>query len=934
MTLSETEQQRLQALMSYSILDSLPEAEYDAITQIATHICQTPISLITFLDNERQWFKAAQGLTLRETPRQYSFCAHAIQTPTQLMEVMDARVDERFAQNLFMLSDPPVIFYAGVPLVDEAGQALGTLCVIDHQPRHLSDQQATTLKSLAQQVVSLLKLRRSQTLLSQANQLLNDTNTILQAVVSSCPAGLTLFEPVWSNGELTDFKYVFTNGVGAIGAGHSVEQMIGNTLNTLFSTTVTADLFDRLKTVQQTGQPLHLQWQVSVEHGQIWYNLSMVPIGERVLLCLQDISPLKRMEQQLQAQTENLEQHVAERTLKIGQLSAWQNAILEHAGQTIISTDSNGIVRTANRAIEQLVGYKPEELIGCVIQIEPGTPENPVPLVSYQPSSDRPTSGLFKTALETDGFFHTECLILGKRGQRIPVFMTASTLKDEGGKVTGYVGMATDISALKAAEEKAEKTSRELKIFFERALDLHCITSLDGHFLKVNQAWTDTLGYRAEEMEGRYFLEFIHPDDRNESLQTYQMPVIDGFVNRYQHKDGSYRLIQWRAKRYEKLIYSSARDITERKEAEDALRESEQRFREIAENVDEVFWIQSADPFQLLYINPAYERVFGIPSQRLYEDPYSFLNSVIPEDRPMVEAAFNRYRQGEEIPVQYRVVGGDGLVRWLNVRSFVMKDSGGVPLRCIGIASDITDMKEKELVLEQSLIREQELNKLKSQFVATASHEFRTPLATIQSSVDLIRMHLVRSIQGPLPPVSRHLEIIEREIANFSELLTDILTIGKIDVGRIPFHPEPVDLVALTNRVIETHFANRKDNRVVDVLLDGEPERVSVDQKLISHVLVNLLSNAFKFSQSNPKLVISFGVQMVISVIDQGIGIPADEQAHLFQTFFRAKNVVNMPGSGLGLVIVREFVELHGGTIRIDSVEHEGTTVTFTLLKG
>ncbi|MVM36796.1 hypothetical protein GO730_02445 [Spirosoma sp. HMF3257] len=195
-------------------------------------------------------------------------------------------------------------------------------------------------------------------------------------------------------------------------------------------------------------------------------------------------------------------------------------------------------------------------------------------------------------------------------------------------------------------------------------------------------------------------------------------------------------------------------------------------------------------------------------------------------------------------------------------------------------------------------------------------------------------MHLERSIQGPPPAVSRHLETIEREIANFSELLTDILTIGKIDVGRISFHPEPVDLVALTNRVIETHFADRKDNRVVDVLIEGEPERVSVDQKLISHVLVNLLSNAFKFSQSNPKLLIRFGAQVVISVIDQGIGIPAEEQAHLFQTFFRAKNVVNIHGSGLGLVIVREFVELHGGTIRIDSVEHEGTTVTFTLLKG
>ncbi|GAB3915243.1 hypothetical protein GCM10028803_61870 [Larkinella knui] len=640
----------------------------------------------------------------------------------------------------------------------------------------------------------------------------------------------------------------------------------------------------------------------------------------------------QQLHEQVKQYTGQLEQRVAERTHEIWQLSTWQKAILEHARQAIISTDTNGIVQTANLAIEQLSGYTSDELIGRVVQMEPGTPEAPIPIVSYQTASDSSPSERFKLALETDGFFYTECLILGKKGQRIPVLMTASALQDEEGRITGYVGIATDISALKAAEAKAEQTSRELKIFFERALDLHCITSLDGHFLKVNQAWTDTLGYRAEELEGQHFLEFVHPDDRAGSLEMYQQPVIDGYVNRYRHKDGSYRLIHWRAKRYEKLVYSSARDITERKMAEDALRESEQRFREIAENVDEVFWIQSADPFKLLYINPAYERVFGITSQRLYDDPFSFLSSVLPEDLPMVAAAFERYRQGEEIPIQYRVRGADGLIRWLNVRSFVMKDSRGIPLRCIGIATDISSQKEKELVLQQSLEREQELNKLKSQFVATASHEFRTPLATIQSSVDLIEYYLDRPEITANTAIQRHLGVIKNEIRAFDELLSDMLTIGRIEAGKVVFHPEPVDIVAHCQEIVATHFNQRQDHRTVRFVVEGKPVPVYLDEKLMSHVIVNLLSNAFKFSKANPELRIVFQqAQLLISVTDQGIGIPTADLPNLFQTFFRARNATSIQGTGLGLVIAHQFVKVHEGQLEVRSEEAKGTTFTITL---
>ncbi|AUD04661.1 ligand-binding sensor domain-containing protein [Spirosoma pollinicola] len=244
-----------------------------------------------------------------------------------------------------------------------------------------------------------------------------------------------------------------------------------------------------------------------------------------------------------------------------------------------------------------------------------------------------------------------------------------------------------------------------------------------------------------------------------------------------------------------------------------------------------------------------------------------------------------------------------------------------------------TQQKQTELVLQQSLQREKELNQLKSQFVATASHEFRTPLATIQSSVDLVKLYL--NLPGAPAQASayRHLDVIEREIYQFNDLLTDILTIGTIEAGKVTFIACPIDFIALCDRVIATHFSNRSDQRCVEQQLEGVPYSLVVDEKLMSHVLVNLLSNAFKFSLHSPPILrLCFKPDsLLIQVIDAGIGIPANELSTLFQAFSRASNTNGIQGTGLGLVIVRQFIDLHGGQLHVESQEKVGTTFSVTL---
>ena len=175
----KNEDERLKVLKKYSILDSLPEEEYDAITKIASSICDTPIALVSIIDEKRQWFKSNHGMETKETHKDLAFCAHSILNPNEIFEVEDATKDERFFDNPLTTDAPNVIFYAGAPLNTSEGYPLGTLCVIDNKPKKLNDTQKEALNLLANQVVRLFELRKSNAKLKSANKDIVKLNDIL-----------------------------------------------------------------------------------------------------------------------------------------------------------------------------------------------------------------------------------------------------------------------------------------------------------------------------------------------------------------------------------------------------------------------------------------------------------------------------------------------------------------------------------------------------------------------------------------------------------------------------------------------------------------------------------------------------------------------------------------------------------------------------------
>jgi GAF domain-containing protein len=162
------EAERLKALQEFQVLDSMPEQAFDDIVFLASHICQTPIALVSLIDSDRQWFKARVGLGPTQTSRDLAFCAHAILEPDRVMQVQDATKDERFRTNPLVTGSPDIRFYAGTPLVTPDGRAIGTLCAIDRKPRELTADQLRALKALSREVMVQLELRRTILTLQQA----------------------------------------------------------------------------------------------------------------------------------------------------------------------------------------------------------------------------------------------------------------------------------------------------------------------------------------------------------------------------------------------------------------------------------------------------------------------------------------------------------------------------------------------------------------------------------------------------------------------------------------------------------------------------------------------------------------------------------------------------------------------------------------------
>ncbi len=342
--------------------------------------------------------------------------------------------------------------------------------------------------------------------------------------------------------------------------------------------------------------------------------------------------------------------------------------------------------------------------------------------------------------------------------------------------------------------------------------------------------------------------------------------------------------------------------------------------------------------FPLVYVNATFERLTGYTSEEVLGRSCRFLQGD-DYDQPGVHAMRQALRDGVGCVVSLRNYRKDGSMFWNQISLTPVHAPDGKLTRFVGIQTDVTELKQaqeeavKAEILRVELENEREIAALRENFASMVSHDLRNPLTGITLSLELLE-----TLDDRLTPEKRleYVQRARRQARNMRDLLEDIVTFSKGNAGRVEFNPQSLNLAMFCRRLLGEMQAEGRasgGSHQFDFQYVGDAS-VIVDEKLIYHMVVNLISNAMKYSA--PQTQIDFHVQVdadhiTLKVSDHGMGIPKGDQKRLFEPFHRARNVREISGTGLGLAIVKNSVERHGGQIQCQSVEGTGTTFTISL---
>ncbi|MBD2070865.1 PAS domain-containing protein [Leptolyngbya sp. FACHB-671] len=410
------------------------------------------------------------------------------------------------------------------------------------------------------------------------------------------------------------------------------------------------------------------------------------------------------------------------------------------------------------------------------------------------------------------------------------------------------------------------------------------------------------------------------------------IPVVRGQDEIANFSQSLNRLVYELTQKERELKLSNERlkqELVERRQVEKSLRLSEEKFSQLAENIDEAFWICSADGSEVIYVSPAYEQICGYSCEMAYRNPRIWYDSIHPEDREKVTPDFSRESLGN-YDEEYRLIHPDGSVVWIRDQAFPVYDEQGQVYRVVGITENITERKRAAETCQQ-LEQERELSELKSHFIAIASHELRTPLSVISMSLDLLQQP---SLNMTEEKKQRYCDRMDNAVKRLTQILDDVLLVARAEAGKLGFAPASLNLVQFCHDLTEEIQLNAGGQHDLVFVCQEQMDQVWMDQNLLNHLLTNLLLNAVKYSPEGGKIDFELSHQQgnaIFQIRDQGIGIPEADQARLFTAFYRCSNTGKLPGTGLGLAIVKEAVELHGGKISVSSMVGKGTTFTVSI---
>ena len=807
--LPEDEHRRLAALAGLGVLDTEPEARYERIVRLAARHFRVPIALLSLVDADRQWFKAAYGLNVRQTSRDVSFCGHAI-LGSDAFVVEDARSDARFRDNPLVAGAPHIGFYAGQPLAGPDGSRVGTLCIMDHKPRTLSAADLEALRDFARLAENELSNAR----VHRALEFSRESQALRSAILATA---LDCIISIDDEGRVVEF-----NPAAELTFGYSRQDVVGKELASLIIPEKLRESHRRgLKRFLATGEGPVIGKRVEVEAMRadgsgFPAELAITPtyIGGKPTFTayLRDISARKIGEQRL--------------AIQYAVASAFaETSRLEDAFERVIE------------AVCSNLGWS----VGALWLARAGADELTCAHVWQRPDTDLEE---FVAATRTGTF---------RRGVGLPGRVLAS----------GSPAWIQDVEA----------DQNFPRIRFARKADLHTAIGFPlragGRLLGVFEFFTR----RVEEPD----------DDLLRALEA---------------------------------VGSQAGQFIERML-------DEEKLRRLTGELDAIFNL-SPDGFLAFdrhglttYVNKSLLSMLDMGREgltRLTEDQVDDLLLAMCDPRE----PYSRCSTARD--------GASDVLRLVRPRPKTL-------LRSVKLLVTAAHERLGKVLYFRDVTGEAEVDRMKTEFLSTAAHELRTPMASIHGFTELLlRRDYDAKTQREL------LQTIHRQSTKLNHLVNELLDLARIEAraGK-DFKIRVQPLLPIVRQTVR-EFMVPDDPRKVSLRLGRGSPLVAVDGEKFSQALLNVLSNAYKYSPDGGAVVLrtvaragEHGREIGISVADRGIGMAPEVTSRIFERFYRADAAGAFPGTGLGLSLVKEIMDIHRGAVEVKSVPGSGTEVTLWL---